>query len=196
MQKLPILNWDKVVIIGSGPSLTQEQIDYCKGKANVIAVNDNYKLAPWADMLYACDLKWWDWYEQDTQDFEGIRATCDMAAAEKYDLNYIKGTYEDGLSDDTEVIHTNKNSGAQALNIAVHYGAKEIFLLGFDCKDKNGSNHWFGDHPDLTRPTYSYWLPNWELINDDCEMLGVKVWNCSDDSALTMFEQRPIEGVL
>jgi len=56
---------DKFVLVASGPSLTQEQVDQCKGKATVMVINDNYKLAPWADHHYACDQHWWQWHEDD-----------------------------------------------------------------------------------------------------------------------------------
>jgi hypothetical protein len=42
-----------VVCVASGHSLTKEDVEYCKGKAKVYIVNDGYKLAPWADLLYA-----------------------------------------------------------------------------------------------------------------------------------------------
>ncbi len=44
-----------VVCIASGPSLTQSQVDYCRGKARVAVVNNNWEKAPWADVLYGAD---------------------------------------------------------------------------------------------------------------------------------------------
>jgi hypothetical protein len=55
------------VCIGNGPSLTQAQVDFTRGardangRVRVIAINDAFKLAPWADVLYFCDDKWWQW---------------------------------------------------------------------------------------------------------------------------------------
>ena len=46
---------DTCCILATGPSLTPDQAEYAKGKARVIAVNDAWRLAPWADILYACD---------------------------------------------------------------------------------------------------------------------------------------------
>ena len=46
---------DTCCILATGPSLTPAQAEYAKGKARVIAVNDAWRLAPWADILYACD---------------------------------------------------------------------------------------------------------------------------------------------
>ena len=36
-----------VVCIGSGPSLTPEDVAYVRGKARVIAINRSVDLAPW-----------------------------------------------------------------------------------------------------------------------------------------------------
>ena len=63
-----------VVCIGSGPSLTAEDVDYCRGRAKVIAINNAYQLAPWSDVLYACDGAWWDWH-QGAPDFGGIKVS-------------------------------------------------------------------------------------------------------------------------
>ena len=60
------------VVVASGPSLTAEDVDYCRERAAVIVVNDNYKLAPWADVLYAADPEWWDLH-QGAPSFQGDR---------------------------------------------------------------------------------------------------------------------------
>ena len=66
------------VCIGGGPSLTQSQVAACKDrewgghKVRVIAINDAYKMAPWADVLYFCDDKWWQWRHKDLQHWPGL----------------------------------------------------------------------------------------------------------------------------
>ena len=55
----------KWAIIASGPSLTKEDVDAVRG-LNVIVINTSYWLAPWADILYACDGHWWDWHYENT----------------------------------------------------------------------------------------------------------------------------------
>ena len=68
---LPLWRNQTVVCIASGPSLTQDQVDQVKG-LNTIAINDAYKLAPWANILYACDYQWWDWHKG-VPDFKGYK---------------------------------------------------------------------------------------------------------------------------
>jgi hypothetical protein len=43
-----------VVCLGTGPSLTAEDVEAVRGRAKVIAINNAHALAPWADVLYAC----------------------------------------------------------------------------------------------------------------------------------------------
>jgi hypothetical protein len=69
-----------VVCIGGGPSLTRDDVDYCRGKAFVIAINDAYKLAPWADALYACDGLWWRWHKG-VPSFDGPKFALTKPAA-------------------------------------------------------------------------------------------------------------------
>ena len=183
---------ETVCIIASGPSLTQEQVEQAKAKGwRYIAVNDSYKLAPFADVLYACDGKWWNKYH-DLQ-FEGEKWTQDIHAKRKYGLNWIHGQQGRGLGYDA--IHFGANSGYQAINLAFLWGAKRIVLLGFDCKTIDGKAHWFGQHPhDLNRvQPFQHWLSNFRQLASDLEAEGVEVINCSPDTALTCFQRRPLE---
>jgi len=183
-----------VVLLASGPSLSDEQLAYVKGKALTIAINTTYKAAPWATMLYACDLKWWNWHDG-AFDFEGLRVTTDVDAANLYDIAYIPGIPEPGLSTDPCAIHTGSNSGYQAINLAALLGAKRVLLLGYDMKiAKNGASHWHGDHPDKQRSPYQLFLDCFDTIaeqNPDIEII-----NCTPGSALDCFDKSTIETMI
>src|SRR5690349_3855481 len=52
--------------MATGPSLTRDVVTRVAaakvfGGARVIAINDAYLMAPWADVLYFADPRWWDW---------------------------------------------------------------------------------------------------------------------------------------
>jgi hypothetical protein len=185
-----------VVLIASGPSLTQEDVDYVQHKAKVIVVNDNYKRAPWADILYACDHSWWDTH-QGVPEFKQMKWTQDKMTVSKWpEINFIPGKHSPGLSLDNKLIHFGANSGYQSLNIAVHLGAKKILLLGFDMKlGPNGIKHWFGSHPkriDRTLPV-NKWVTNFATTVKDLDRAGVEVINCSRDTAITCFRRSTIQ---
>jgi sugar phosphate isomerase/epimerase len=91
------------------------------------------------------------------------------------------------------------NSGFQALNLAVQFGARKIVLVGFDLNLDQGV-HWHGPHPGrLNNPTRDS-LARWARVLDAqaplLERLGVEVVNASPASALTKFRKVPFEEAL
>jgi len=180
------------VIIASGTSLNKEDVDYCKGKAFIYVVNNCYKLAPWADVLYACDEEWWDYYKPE---FDGQKWTINENASKKYGLNKID--YDGQLVFGTEkIIATGNNSGFQAINLAYLHGFRRIILLGFDFK--NSGNHWFGKHPSgLNKsPDMRRWIQHMRKAQPLMQEAGLKVINCSRDTAIDCFPQMPITEAL
>ena len=61
-------------VIGAGPSAKDVPIDTLQGRAHIIAVNESYRLAPWADVLYSCDFMWWQLHKG-MKDWPGLRCT-------------------------------------------------------------------------------------------------------------------------
>lgn len=186
-------------IIASGPSLTAEDVNAIRNQ-QTIAINDNYLLAPWADVLYACDACWWDWHadRQELKSFKGRKITQDKEAAEKYGLEYIESRDADGLSRDPAYIHKGSNSGIQAINLASHLGARRIVLLGYDMQGTCGKTHWHGKHPcevDDYAPWHK-WLWRYQLVADDAERMGLQVINCSRETALTCFPRKRLYSLL
>lgn len=187
------------VLLASGPSLTQDDVDHCHGKAKVLAVNDAYRLAPWADALYACDPAWWDAH-RGVPDFSGQKWTSSLQAAEKWNLRRIAGDHRPGLSFDPGLIHYGMNSGYQALNLAIHFGARRIILLGYDMQcGPNGQTHWFGSHPGALEKgagLYPRFVQNFRTTLPDLERNGITVVNCSRSTALDCFPKIPLVEAL
>lgn len=170
------------VCLGTGPSLTADDVDACRGRARVIAVNDAYKLAPWADVLYAADAKWWRWHEG-VPGFTGWKYTIEPQQESWPGLGVFKNTGSDGLERDRGGLRTGFNSGYQAINLAVHLGAARIVLLGYDMRGQ----HFFGKHPDDTVPPFAISLPLFQTLVRPLADLRVTVVNASRDSAITAF---------
>ena len=185
-------------IIASGPSLSQSDVDAIRGKGTVIVINDNYLLAPWADILYFCDPKWFKWHmdKPEFKDFKGQIYTQDKTTAEENSFNYIESKAGEGLSTDPKVIYQGSNSGYQAINLAYHLGAERIILLGYDMQSVEGKWHWFGDHPDKVRSNYHCWTGFYNRLAEDAEKKGLQVINCTRKTALTCFHRQALEDVL
>jgi hypothetical protein len=174
------------VLIGGGPSLTPGDVRAVRGRARVIAINDAYTLAPWADVLYGCDGKWWDWHAG-APSFEGYRYALDPAAARWPHVRVLQNTGPLGLELDPTGLRTGKNSGYQAINLAVHLGAARILLLGYDMSCDGTRSHWFGEHPDRQPSPYPQMREAFDSLVEPLAAIGVTVVNCSRRTELTAF---------
>ena len=200
------------VLIGGGESLTVAQVHYvgaahAAGRVRVIAVNDAYRVAPFADLCYFADAEWWTWHKDrpDFQAFAGQKCSISDSSAKITDpavhiLQNANGRgHSYGLSLDPKQIVTGKNSGYQALNIAVLAGAKTIILLGFDAREPTPTSktHWFGDHP-IIEPVTAYADYRRAFSAGERAILaaGVRVINCSPGSAIDSFEKLTLEEAL
>lgn len=191
---------ETAVVIATGPSLTSEDVDYCRGKARVVAVNDAYKLAPWADCLYATDARWWHWH-RGVPDFTGPKWSLEHSAwgnhRERYpDVQRLRNTGPGGLEHDPSGLKNGRNSGYAAVNLAYHYGATRIILLGFNMGHKGGRSHFFGDHPNRTSSPYRQFIERFETIVAPLQKRGVSVINCSRDSLLHCFPKADLRQTL
>lgn len=191
---------ETAVVAASGPSLTKKDLDYVRGKAALFAVSDVYTLAPWADVLYACDFEWWKWHSENRADdlakFKGEKWTINKDAADKYGVNLIGHLQYKTYSREKHWIATGKNSGFQALNLADLRGYKKIFLLGFDMGlGPKGERHFFGDHPAPLHKDSRYkgWI---ECFNEAAPLIRAEVINCSRRTALRCFNREKLENVI
>lgn len=185
------------VCIGSGPSLTQEDVTSCRGRAVVIAVNDAYRYAPWADALYASDADWWA-VHKGVPSFAGLKYSCSRGSAAVPGVQVIRQTGHEGLELDPTGIRTGRCSGAAALNLAVHFGATRILLLGYDCGPSGGKEHFFGAHRGGLRnhSPYGLFQRGFVAMAAPLKAAGVEVLNCSRATALDCFPRLPLETAL
>lgn len=187
------------VLIGGGPSLTPEDVDAVRGRARVIAINDAYRLAPWADVLYAADRKWIDWHDG-VPSFTGPKFSIEggsTPATTRPGWTVLRNTGFVGLELDPTGLRAGFNSGYQALNLAVHLGARRILLLGYDMAPAvDGRSHWFGDHPDKMPSPYDQMRAAFATLVEPLAELGVEVINCSRQTALLTFPCYPLDTML
>ena len=192
-----------VVCLGGGPSLTPDDVDFCRGKGTVLCVNDAYKLAPWADALTASDWKWW-LVHKGVPDFHGLRFAVfdpNKPPHARYPdgIAVLKNTGCEGIDPDPSALRTGWNTGAAALNLAVHFGAARILLLGYDCQpDRKGRPHWFGEHPSPLKRIIPFdtFKQGFASMAPDLQRVGVSVINCSRATALDVFPQMDLSEAL
>lgn len=195
-----------VCILGGGPSLTAAQVEACRRRVRVIAVNTSYQLAPWADILYFCDEAWYGWWRdsESFRNFGGIKVALQNARSWEWDKeikvleNYGGPEAQTGLCEIRDGVYTGRNSGNQAIQLAAHLGAKRILLLGFDMRADGPRTHWHMTHRRPTPPEdfKNSMLPWFAPLVEPLRRRGVEVVNCTPGSAIDCFQKMAIEEVL
>ena len=204
MTPTPLLRWHgrTVVVVASGPSLTDRQVVLVENSsAFTIAVNSSYEKLWTPEAIYACDYLWWKHNHMAAKrHIKGERQrlwTQDLAAAEQFHLSHIRWEAKDGLG--KRGLRVNGNSGAGAINLAYHFGARRILLVGMDMKPgPNGEKHWHPDHPKplVQGQQFEEWRKKMGVLAKDLKDEGVEVINCTPGSALTCFPTSDLEQEL
>jgi len=168
----------------------------------VMAVQDVYRVMPWSDAMYGCDSRWWDihgycggyiGHKYSTHDEANNKK---LEAAEKHDLQIVRGAHGSTFSRDPELIHYGSNSGFQAVNLALLLGCPYIALVGFDMKLTGGKAHFFGDHPKGLHNNKDYGRFTREFDIAAKKLEGVRIVNATPGSALKCFEQMELADAL
>lgn len=165
-------------------------------------MNDAFRLVPDADLLYACDARWWD-HHGGVREFTGEKWTQDKAGGEtcaaRHGLNVVRSVNGAVPSFEPDHIAQGKNSGFQAVNLAALLGARRIVLVGFDMGlAEDGRRHFFGDHPGrMNQPSpYKSFIRAFDEAAPHYAARGVEVLNASRRSALACFPRVPLESIL
>lgn len=169
----------------------------------VVAVQDAYRVMPWADAVYGCDARWWD-HHGNLDGFCGYKfSTHDKLEnkkteqAERYDIQLVRGEHGPGFSLNPEVIYYGDCSGFQAINLAILLGCPYIVLVGFDMRLVNDRVHFFGDHPSgmFNNRDFGRFLPK---FNKAAELLppSIRVVNSTPGSALTCFPMMGLDDAI
>lgn len=190
-------------IIGGGPSIREQNISSLAG-LNVIGVNDAYTLGDWVNVCTFGDAGWFDEHDKQIVDrpdgsrhaglreFAGLIVTfCpSILLHNRTDIRVMKPE-PNRFWKEPHRIGWNGNTGIASINLALHFGAKRIVLVGFDMKSRGNVTNW---HDNIRRakgntaaePNYRAWLDN--VIQ--CEKYRAKYWkdvaifNATPDSAI------------
>lgn len=209
------------VLVATGPSLDQPTLDLLRSlhtadKVKVFTINNVYMVYPETDVHLSCDGPWWRWYWSKSEDLRNLpcpKYTWYPDIAAGFGIDYVKAIVQDGLSVDPGIVHINHGSGPMMMNLAYHYGIRDVILLGHDMRfapDYNAAKrqpgsfprHYFGEYP---KPL-QHW-PSVKVRPDGkleglietyrkmpFQTLGMNITSCTPDSALhELFEYVPWE---
>lgn len=157
-------------VLCSGQSLTQVDVDMCRGKGYVVAVSDAIRMAPWADALVSHDRAWWK--ENKDLEFSGPRF-------------HAHGEEIEGM----ERLTPTSNSGCLGVQVAARQNPDKIILLGADLH----GTHFFGRHKRL-RNTQPHQFET--MKRQYAKFAHLPVVNCSPISTLKCFRKSDLRTEL
>ena len=216
-------NWkgETAVLIGGGWSLTFDQVAMVeRARVKCIAINNAYLLAPWADVCYFADSHWWNDHtkgiavpllsltaEQQRERFasfagekcsiEGSGGNITDPAVHMLKRKTVKGHEAFGVSTDPTALVTGRNSGFQALNLAILAGATKVILLGFDAKvGADGRSHLMPHRRPTPMDAYREYQCAMKRAEKEVKELGVRVRNCSPGSAIETWPKVSLKEAL
>lgn len=187
-----------VVVAASGPSLLPSDLTAVQGRWPVVVVNATFLAAPWADVLYASDWRFWRTYRKRIEGkFSGERWSISRLAEREMGVHRLEVARTKGL-DHRWLGIGGTNSGHQAVNLAAFWGANRILLLGFDMQMTDGQHHWHGKHLGQlpNGEAFPEWIEHMCILAKDLKRAGIQVVNCSRATALRCFPRATIEEAL
>ncbi len=218
-----------VWIIGGGPSVTKqfdipnEVVDsvlngstppsiyspYMSALHNkhVIGVNVAFMIGDWIDMVFFGDKGFFLRYQDQLAQFPGIKVTCTHSGSKQDWIKFLPHDKEHvrGISTIPSKVSWNGNSGAAAINLAAHTGAKRIILLGFDMTlGENKMQHWHDiyqrgkieSQERLRKIPFDRYLTGFKQIASDAGKLGIEILNASPQSKIKEFKKFTLKELL
>jgi hypothetical protein len=211
-----------VFILGGGPSLSSVNFDLIKHR-RIISTNNafgepngkthrygkediaTYKARDWVDVIFFADLKWFRWHRRSIREAaeNSIVLTCNQNnGVLKTTGPWLKKVRRNNnrvlgiTSDKKDHISWNRSTGAAAINVAYHFGAKTVVLLGFDMRLIDGKKNYHDDHKEPAHDPCARHLKCFKAIARDAAKLGLNIINCTPGSAIEYFPIMSLEEYL
>lgn len=195
----PDWSGEACAIVASGPSVKAAEVAALEGRLRVIAIKRSVELAPFADAVYGCDRAWWRSVRGLPQ-FGGLKLCYEARTCAEFGLVQVKipdPKADRLLTGETGAVGGGGNSGFQALNLALQFGARRILLVGFDFAGEHwyGRNMWSGSG-NPAESNFKRWRKALDGVAGELAQLGAEVFNASPASTLKAFPRRPIGAAL
>lgn len=153
-QPTTIWSGQDAFLIGGGPSLRGFDFNQLRGR-NTIGTNYAYRLGP--DIVKWVCFSDSNWFNQVLHELEryanaGGNVLSVSTSLQSYNLPWLNkmNRIRDGLHLHDGFIGWNFTTGAVAVNLALYFGAKRIFLLGYDMgTNEKKSTHWHNYYAQL-----------------------------------------------
>lgn len=182
-------------VLCSGESIGKQAQEIAQLKGRFVAVKHGVLLRPDADVLFLSG--------------EAFREVCiPLIRAHTGKYAIVRSRHSPELPESVKRVTRTKDhehlcelrdhvcgydSGTSAINIAYHFGAKTIVLLGYDMTGGHFCKHPLQNPP---RDHFRTHMGPLHKLNADAKAKGVRIVNCSPTSVVTAFEKQPLEVFL
>jgi hypothetical protein len=181
------MNWDKVWIVGNGPSRQTfdfEKLRHRNETETVIVLNKAIYEFPWAHVFFSLD---YNFIFSNLNALRNFKGECHLVLKDSADAALLRGvhkidsdlylrSYANGFSDDPKTLCTGCNSGYCAVNLAYQKHAREIHLLGYDMNPN-----------DPKETQYRFWAREFEYTLKQLAEKEIKVYNHNPNSFITAY---------
>jgi hypothetical protein len=190
---------ERCFILCNGESVREQRHLIPKLRGRFIAIKEAVRLRPDADVLFVAAEKNDDIVPDLLPLFRGTYVVARNKVPANYP-DYVKRICR--TKDHTRLCDQSDHvcgfdCGTSAINLAYHFGATEIVLLGMDMRGdrwcKGEFHHPMPNIPADHHARHSAVLPD---IAADAKRKGIRIVNCSPISAVTCFEKQPLEAFL
>lgn len=186
----------------TGPDAYSSYMEPIHGE-HVIGVNDAYLIGTWIDVCHFGDGGWYRVHRERLAAWPNLKVThcpafADDRLASREGIKYLRRDPDKklGLSQNPRRLSWNFNTGSSAIGLAVHFGVRQIILLGFDMSHEGAATHWHFGHGHGPRKTYARFLRGMPVIAKDARVMGVEIINCSPGTAIADFPATNLNEIL
>lgn len=190
---------ERCFILCNGESLRAQRHKIPHLRGRIIAVKEAVRLRPDADVLFVAAEKRVDIVPDLFRVFTGryVIARNKVPATYPSYVKRVSRTKDHTALSDLPDHVCGYDCGTSAINVAYHFGATEIILLGMDMRGDRWCNGEFAHPmphiPEDHHARHASVLPD---IATDAARKGIRIVNCSPISRVTAFERQPLESFL
>ena len=187
------------------PNVYSPYMSYLHDK-HVIGVNAAYTIGNWMDIIFFGDKSFFLSNEKQLAAYPGMKVSCHECVNNLEWCKYVAHdtSHRTGISLDQRMVSWNNNSGAAAISLAAHLGAKRIILLGFDMTLDSGKQHWHSLYPNSAnnkqgrqiKTPFERHLLGFPAIASDAKKLGIEILNANPNSAITCFPKVTVKELM
>ncbi|MGM5087539.1 hypothetical protein E0H64_17730 [Rhizobium leguminosarum bv. viciae] len=188
---------ETVFVLASGPSVKSLDLSLLTGR-RVIAVKSSWLTYPAADVLFFADGRWWQDPALRPKAFEGLIVSSAKEISDPR-VKLVHKIEPGDLSERPDTVALRRTSTTGAINLAVHFGASRIVLLGVDAKVANGGARHAHGRPwpwPLKAGCFDEQAAEYRQIAPSAARLGVEIVNANPDSAIDVWPRRPFSECL